>query len=78
MNPNPADLFGLAAEVDLVFEKIGDSDVIERHKDLGTVLLDELNVLDEQQIVRCGDSEPADFRRPQVTQDTRVSPRQSG
>jgi len=53
VNPNPTDFFGLPTEIDLVFEKIRNSDVVKRHKHLGAMLPDQLNVLDEQQVIRC-------------------------
>jgi len=53
VNPDPADLFGLATEVDLVFEKIRDSEIIKRDKGFRAVLPDQFYVLHKQQIVRC-------------------------
>ncbi len=74
VNPDPAKLFRLSAEVHLLFEKVRDRAVLKCDKGLGAVLLNQLQVLHEQQIVRCGNSEPTDFGGTEVTQVPELRP----
>ena len=74
VQPQPCELFGLAALVDLSVKEVSHRLVIERHVCPGTSLLDELHVLDEQQVVVGSDSESTDFRFAVITQEQQLRP----
>lgn len=74
VNPDPAALIRAATEVDLLLEVFSHRDVIERDKRLGTALTDELDLADQQQVIRAGDSKRADFGRADVTQEQQLGP----
>ena len=74
VNPDPTTLFGAATVIDLLFEVLSHRDVIKRDESLGAALADELDLADQQQIIRAGDSERANFSRADVTQEQQLGP----
>ena len=72
--PDPPALFGGASEIDLLLEVLSHRDVVERDECLGAALADELDLADQQQVIRAGDAERADFGRADVTQEQQLGP----
>ena len=75
VNPDATKLFWLSTLIDLRIEEVSDGFIVEFDMRPRAVLADELNIVDEQQVVRAGDAEAADFGFAQVTQEQQLRPR---
>jgi hypothetical protein len=61
VNPNPSERFQWSPGIHLPVEEIRDGFILEGHMRPRAGLPDQLNILNEQQIVRMGNSKSADF-----------------
>ena len=61
VDPDPGELFGLAARIDLGIEEIGHRLVEELDMDRRSPLVDELDIFHQQRIVDRGDAESANL-----------------
>jgi len=61
MQPNAGELLRLAAEIYLSIEELSYSLVVKLDTNRGDFLLDDYEVLYEQQVIRIGDTETANF-----------------
>lgn len=74
MNPDPSELLGTPAPVDLVVKEFGDSHVVKHHRHRGAALPDQYEIFNEQQVTRARDPEASNFGRTIVTQKEQLRP----
>ena len=74
VNPDPAKLLRAATKIGLRLKVFSHCDIIEGHKRLGTALVNELNLVHEQQIIRTRNPERPDFGRSEITQKQQLRP----
>jgi hypothetical protein len=74
MQPDPSELTGYSARVDLGLEKVRHGRVVEGYGDHGCLLLDRDEVLDEQQVLRPRDAKPAHLGTPVVAEKQQFCP----
>jgi hypothetical protein len=67
VQPEPRELLGLAASINLSIEEVRNGHVVERHVDPSAGLRNEPNIFDEQQVVFGRDSKTADLGVARVT-----------
>jgi hypothetical protein len=61
MDPNPGELFGLAAQIDLPVEEIRHCVIVKADRSPVGLLANGDKFDDSQRVARIGDPEPADF-----------------
>lgn len=75
VDPDPPELLGSQASIDLLIEVLGHRIVVERDGDHGAALADEHEVFNQQQVISSGDAEAADFGLAEITQEQQLGPR---
>lgn len=75
VDPDPSELLGSQAAIDLLIEELGDCCVVKGNGDHRAALADEHEVFDQQQVIGGGDPEAADFGLTEITQEQQLGPR---
>jgi hypothetical protein len=74
VKPGASELLGFSALIHLVVEEVRHGVIIKGHADAGDRLLDCLEVLDVQQVLRSCDAEAANLRLAVVAEEEELGP----